>query len=62
MNPLARVTAAMKLRISWHAQSTAAALRGIDDISASELGYLRLQPTSDERIIKSIETPALLAS
>ena len=59
---LARVSAAMKLRISWHAQSTAAALRGIDDISASELGYLRLQPTSDERIIKSIETPALLAS
>ena len=59
---LARVTAAMKLRISWHAQSTAAALRGLDDTSASELGYLRLQPTSDERIIKSIETPALLAS
>jgi hypothetical protein len=52
---LARVTAAMKLRISWHAQSTAAALKGIDDISASELGYLRLQPTSDERILKSIE-------
>ena len=53
---LARVTAAMKLRISWHAQGTAAALRGIDDSSASELGYLRLQPTSDERILKSIET------
>ena len=52
---LARVTAAMKLRISWHAQSIAAALRGVDDISASELGYLRLQPTSDERILKGIE-------
>jgi alkylation response protein AidB-like acyl-CoA dehydrogenase len=59
---LARVSAAMKLRISWHAQSTAAALRGVDDVSASELGYLRLQPTSDERIIKSIGTPALLAN
>jgi hypothetical protein len=59
---LARVTAAMKLRISWHAQSTAAALRGVDDDSASELGFLRLQPTSDERIIESIGTPALLAS
>jgi len=45
----------MKLRISWHAQSTAAALKGLDD-SASELGYLRLQPTSDERILKSLES------
>ncbi len=51
---LARVTAAMKLRISWHAQSTAAALRGLDDASAAELGFLRLQPTSDDRILKSI--------
>jgi alkylation response protein AidB-like acyl-CoA dehydrogenase len=53
---LARVTAAMKLRISWHAQSIAAALKGIDDTSAGELGYLRLQPTSDERILKSLES------
>ena len=51
---LSRVTAAMKLRISWHAQSIAAALRGIDDAAASELGFLRLQPTSDDRILKSI--------
>jgi alkylation response protein AidB-like acyl-CoA dehydrogenase len=51
---LSRVTAAMKLRISWHAQSTAAALRGLDDVSASELGFLRLQPTSDERILRSL--------
>jgi hypothetical protein len=58
---LARVTAAMKLRISWHAQSTAAALRGSDDTSASELGYLRLQPTSDERILKSIETGSAMS-
>ena len=52
---LARVSAAMKLRISWHAQATAAALRDRDDIAASELGYLRLQPTSDDRILRSIE-------
>lgn len=51
---LARVTAAMKLRISWHAQSTAVALRGIDEVSAKELGFLRLQPTSDERILRSL--------
>lgn len=53
---LARVTATMKLRISWLSQSTAAALRGLDDNSASELGFLRLQPTSDERILRSIES------
>lgn len=51
---LSRVTAAMKLRISWFAQSTAAALRGCDDVSASELGYLRRQPTSDDRILRSM--------
>jgi len=51
---LSRVAAAIKLRISWLAQSTAAALRGLDDASASELGFLRLQPTSDERILRSL--------
>jgi len=51
---LARLSAAMKLRISWHAQLTAAALKGVDDIAASELGYLRLQPTSDARILANI--------
>jgi hypothetical protein len=55
---LSRVSAAMKLRISWHAQSTAAALKGVDDVAASELGYLRLQPTSDARILASIGNPA----
>ena len=54
VDSLARVTAAMKLRISWHAQSIAAALRGLDDTSAAELGFLRLQPTSDDRILRSI--------
>ncbi|HEU4779047.1 MAG TPA: hypothetical protein VFS58_04115 [Steroidobacteraceae bacterium] len=51
---LSRVTAAMKLRISWHAQSTAAALCHLDAESASELSFLRRQPTSDDRIIRSI--------
>jgi hypothetical protein len=51
---LSRVTAAMKLRISWLAQSTAAALRDLDDTAANELRYFRRQPTSDERILRSI--------
>ena len=55
---LSRVTAAMKLRISWHAQSTAAALRNLDEVAADELGYFRRQPTSDERILRSIGAAA----
>ena len=51
---LAQVTAAMKLRISWYAQATAAAVRSFDETSAKELGYFSLQPTSDERILRSI--------
>jgi alkylation response protein AidB-like acyl-CoA dehydrogenase len=54
---LSRVSAAMKLRISWHAQSIAAALQGVDEISATELGYFKRQPTSDERILRSIGVP-----
>lgn len=52
---LGRVSAAIKLRVSWMAQATASALRGRDDAAAAELGYIRLQPTSDERILRSIE-------
>ena len=51
---LSRVTAAMKLRISWLAQSTATAVRRFDETSANELGYFKRQPTSDERILRSI--------
>ncbi len=54
---LARVTAAVKLRVSWLAQATATELHGVDGASANELGYLRLQPTSDERILRSIGAP-----
>ncbi len=53
---LGRVTAAIKLRVSWMAQATANALRGRDDAAATELGYIRLQPTSDERILRSFES------
>jgi alkylation response protein AidB-like acyl-CoA dehydrogenase len=56
---LGRVTAAIKLRVSWMAQATASALRGRDDAAAAELGYIRLQPTSDERILRSIEVSAM---
>ena len=59
LDSLARVTAAMKLRVSWHAQSTAAALRDLDETAAGELGFLRLQPTSDERILRSLGCPHL---
>ncbi len=55
---LSRVTAAVKLRISWLAQSTAAALRNRDATAATELGYFRRQPTSDERILQSIGAAA----
>ena len=55
---LSRVTAAMKLRISWLAQSTAAALRNLDQTAADELGYFRRQPTSDERILRSLGAAA----
>jgi alkylation response protein AidB-like acyl-CoA dehydrogenase len=54
IDSLGRVTTAMKLRVSWHAQATAAALRGRDDAAASELGYIRRQPPSDERILRAI--------
>ena len=54
MESLSRVTAAVKLRISLHAQSTAAAIRNLDETAAAELGFLRRQPTSDERILRSI--------
>ena len=55
---LSRVTAAMKLRISWLAQATAAAVRSHDDAAANELGFFRRQPTSDDRIIESIGAAA----
>ena len=51
---LAKVTGAIKLRVSWLAQAAADAVRPNDETSAKELGHLRLQPTSDDRILQSI--------
>jgi len=51
---LAQVAAAIKLGVSWQAQSAAAALQGRDDASASELRHLQRQPTSDDRILLSL--------
>ena len=58
VDSLSRVTAAMKLRISWLAQATAVAIRGRDETAANELGYISRQPTSDERILRSIGAAA----
>lgn len=55
---LSRVTNAMKLRTSWLAQSTAAVVRERDPVAATELGYFRRQPTSDDRILASIGAAA----
>ena len=54
MESLARVTAAMKLRVSWLAQATATASRGLDDAAASELGYIRRQPPSDDNVLRRL--------
>jgi hypothetical protein len=58
VDSLSRVTAAMKLRISWLAQATAVAMRGRDEPAAKELGFIGRQPTSDERILRSIGAAA----
>jgi hypothetical protein len=70
VGPLMRVTSLIKLRVSVMAQVTALALRRRGartpmqsaelEEDAGELGYMRLQPTADEKILrtlKSLETP-----
>jgi len=64
IQPLKKATSAMKLRVSLMAQSTMTSLRGRADrapadaeqlrADASELGYIRSQPTADETILRSI--------
>jgi hypothetical protein len=64
IQPLKKTTAAMKLRVSLMAQSTMTSLRGREDLTpadapqlradASELGYIKSQPTADEMILRSI--------
>ena len=61
---LKRTTSAMKLRVSLMAQSTMDVLRGREDLTsadaqrvradASELCYIKSQPTADEIILRSI--------
>jgi hypothetical protein len=48
---LARVTASMKLRTSWLAQAASLVVRPLDADAAHELGFMRRQPTSDDRIL-----------
>ena len=64
VQPLKRTTSAMKLRVSLMAQSTMTSLRDREDRSptdaqqlradASELGFIKSQPTADEIILRSI--------
>jgi hypothetical protein len=66
IQPLSKTTSAMKLRVSLIAQSTIASLRERDrgDLAlaageqlradASELCYIKSQPTADEIILRSI--------
>jgi hypothetical protein len=54
VGPLTRVTAALKLRVSMMAQTTAAALRSRGlAAEAGGLGYIKSQPTADEKILRS---------
>jgi len=61
VDSLSRVTAAVKLRVSLMAQSTAEAIRAHDATSAQELGFIRRQPTCDEKILESLGVSALEA-
>jgi hypothetical protein len=64
IQPLKKATSAMKLRVSLMTQSTMTSLRGREDLApadaqrlradASELGYIKSQPTADEIILRSI--------
>jgi hypothetical protein len=64
IRPLKEITSAMKLRVSLMAQSTVASLRDREDqtpaeaqqlrADASELCYIKWQPTADEIILRSL--------
>jgi hypothetical protein len=64
VQPLKKTTSAMKLRVSLMAQSTMTSLRGREGVTpadaqrlqadASELCYIKSQPTADETILRSI--------
>ena len=64
IQPLKKTTSAMKLRVSLMTQSTMTVLRGREDLTladaqqlradASELCYIKSQPTADDIILRSI--------
>jgi hypothetical protein len=64
IQPLNKTTSAMKLRVSLMAQSAMAALRAREELApadvrrlradASELRYIKAQPTADEAILRSL--------
>ena len=54
VDALVRVTSTLKLRVSSMAQDTARLLRETAPADAAELGYMRMQPTTDERILESL--------
>ena len=67
IQPLTKTTSAMKLRVSLMAQSMMTSLRRREALipasarqlreDASELGYIKSQPTADEIILRSIGIP-----
>lgn len=60
VGPLTRTTAALKLRVSMMSQTTAAALRSRGLIAeAGGLGYIKSQPTADERILRDFAVTSL---
>jgi alkylation response protein AidB-like acyl-CoA dehydrogenase len=61
IDSLARVTAAMKLRVSLMAQATAGDIRQRDAAAAHELGFIRRQPTCDEKILQGLAVSGLEA-
>jgi len=68
VEPLKKTTSAMKLRVSLMAQSTMTSLRSREELApaeaqqlradASELCYIKSQPTADEMILRSIGVTA----
>lgn len=61
VGPLTRTTAALKLRVSMMSQTTAAALRSRGlAAEAGGLGYIKSQPTADEKILNAFGMPSLV--
>ncbi len=63
VQPLLQTTAALKLRVSMMSQTMAAALRSRGlAAEAGGLGYIKSQPTADDRILRANSRPSLAAS